>query len=339
MCEHIDFVVLWVDGNDPKWLAEKSEYDANICTTENSSNYFRDWNNMKYWFRAVEKFAPWVRKIHFVTCGHLPEFLDVDYPKLNVVKHEDFMPKECLPNYNSAAIEIGLHKIPGIAEHFVYFNDDMFLINKVKPTDFFKKGLPCEEGLEGLVVALGKQDMHCHRVLNNLEIINKYFSKRTQMRKYPLKWFNYRYGLENIRNICLLPWGKFVGFKNSHLPVAFLKSTFEVVWEKEGHVINETLHHRFRSYKDITQYVFRYWQLASGMFYPRAAMGKNFEISEDTLESITKEISKQKHKVICINDTNSNIDFELCRNKINDAFREILGKPSSFERENIKCQK
>ena len=71
----IDFVVLWVDGNDPEWRAEKAKYQGAVTDDSNSVNRFRDWGLMPYWFRAVEKFTPWVHKIHFVTCGHVPEFL------------------------------------------------------------------------------------------------------------------------------------------------------------------------------------------------------------------------------------------------------------------------
>ena len=47
----IDFVILWVDGNDPEWLKEKREYQG-ITENENSSdNRFRDWGILPYWFR------------------------------------------------------------------------------------------------------------------------------------------------------------------------------------------------------------------------------------------------------------------------------------------------
>ena len=87
----IDFVVLWVDGNDPEWRAEKAKYQGAVTGDSNSVNRFRDWGLMPYWFRAVEKFTPWVHKIHFVTCGHVPEFLNLDHPKLSHVSHSDFL--------------------------------------------------------------------------------------------------------------------------------------------------------------------------------------------------------------------------------------------------------
>ena len=69
----IDIVVLWVDGSDPEWQKEKAKYSGKKLDDTNSVNRFRDWGLMPYWFRAVEKYVPWVRTIHFVTCGHVPE--------------------------------------------------------------------------------------------------------------------------------------------------------------------------------------------------------------------------------------------------------------------------
>ena len=132
--DQIDFVVTWVDGNDPVWQEAKSHYapaDADIRAAR-----YRDWEQLKYWFRAVEKYAPWVNKIHFVTFGHLPKWLNIDNPKLHIVKHEDFIPKEYLPVFNSTAIEIYLHCIPGLSENFVYFNDDFYLMKPSQPEDF-----------------------------------------------------------------------------------------------------------------------------------------------------------------------------------------------------------
>ena len=88
----IDFVILWVDGADKKWLEEKKKYKPTIDVSD-SIIRFRDWENLKYWFRGVEKYAPWVNKIYFVTYGHLPKFLKTDHEKLVIVNHKDFIDK------------------------------------------------------------------------------------------------------------------------------------------------------------------------------------------------------------------------------------------------------
>jgi len=67
-----------VDGNDPKWRADKEKYNEFISKGDisNQENRYRDWDLLKYWFRGVKKYALWINKIHFVTYGHLPEWLD-----------------------------------------------------------------------------------------------------------------------------------------------------------------------------------------------------------------------------------------------------------------------
>ena len=99
--KEVDFVILWVDGSDEAWQREKMKYrpDGNMpdAAAANAAKCFRDWGTLKYWFRGVEKWAPWVRKIHFVTWGHLPAWLNTDHPKLHIVRHGEFMPEGSLP--------------------------------------------------------------------------------------------------------------------------------------------------------------------------------------------------------------------------------------------------
>src|SRR5690554_4427002 len=138
MTEKIDFVIPWVDGSDPKWQKVRNQFDDNNFIV----SQYRDWDILKYWFRGVEKFAPWVNKIFFVTWGHVPEFLNLEHPKLVIVRHEDYIPKEYLPTFSANVIETNLHRIEGLSDKFVYFNDDVFITKKVTKEDFFKNGLP-----------------------------------------------------------------------------------------------------------------------------------------------------------------------------------------------------
>ena len=113
----IDFVITWVDMDDAKWQVDFAKYSGNKGNTKNgvSEARFRDYGFLKYWFRGVEKFAPWVRKIHFITCGQKPEWLDTTNPKINLVDHKDYIPIQFLPTFNSVVIEYYLHKIPDLA--------------------------------------------------------------------------------------------------------------------------------------------------------------------------------------------------------------------------------
>ena len=174
--EKIDFVILWVDGNDPKWLKEKREYQPQLKNTENNNNIrFRDGDNLKYWFRMIEKNADWVNNIFFITWGHIPDWLDTTNSKLKIVKHSDYIPKQYLPTYNSNVIELNLFRIKELSENFVLFNDDTFIIEKTKQEDFFKKNKPCDCYSEIINCHTNMNDIYSHNMLNNMCIINKLF--------------------------------------------------------------------------------------------------------------------------------------------------------------------
>ena len=110
----IDLVVTWVDESDLNWQSEKRKYEADIkkeIDTDNLVERYRDWNILRFWFRSVEKYAPWIRKVFFVTYGHLPEWINLNNEKLVVVKHEDFIPQEYLPTFSCRPIELNLWRI------------------------------------------------------------------------------------------------------------------------------------------------------------------------------------------------------------------------------------
>jgi hypothetical protein len=116
--EVIDFVLPWVNGDDPEWLAQFDLHTPEIFGDKRKCRY-RDWGNLQYLFRAFERCTPWVRKIHFVTWGHLPGWLNVAHEKLNIVRHSDFLPHENLPVFSSHPIEINMHRIASLADRFV----------------------------------------------------------------------------------------------------------------------------------------------------------------------------------------------------------------------------
>ena len=138
MNSKIDFVLPWVDGNDKAWQEEKNKYSGKKTDSGNCPERYRDWEQLKYWFRGVEKYANWVNKIFFVTCGQKPEWLNEKNEKLVLIEHSDYIPKEYLPTFSSHTIELNMNRIPGLSEQFVYFNDDVFIINEVKKNDFFE---------------------------------------------------------------------------------------------------------------------------------------------------------------------------------------------------------
>ena len=327
--EEIDFVVLWVDGSDPEWVKEKMNYKQDKNEHINGAIRFRDWDLLKYWFRGVEKYAPWVHKIYFVTWGHLPSFLNTDNDKVVIVNHQDYIEKKYLPTFNSNVLDLNLMNINELSEKFVYFNDDMFLIDDVKKSDFFKGDLPKDEYTESAIVPTEPE--FPHNLLNNIYIINKHYKKR-KWENFSKK-YNYKYGLKNIlKTFCCSFYKNYVGFYNPHIPQAFLKSDFERLWELEKDLCIQTSSNKFRTRFDITQYLIRNIRLVTGQFEPRSSkFGKNFPINDNNQKAI-EAIKKQKYKMICLNDVTSDFDFDKAKNELIDAFESILPEKSSFEK-------
>ena len=328
--DKIDFVIAWVDGDDPAWRAEKEKYD--LRPSKGSAEVrFRDWNNLRYWFRGVEKFAPWVRKIHFVTWGHLPKWLNTDNPKLHIVNHRDYIPGKYLPTFNSHTIELNFHRIEGLAENFVYFNDDMFLTNEVTEEDFFIEGEPCD--VYGLNCLYFAEDSIAHINGSNVAEINKHFgSSKRVISKNRSKWYSPENSFKNnFKTLMLSRWDWFPGFHYDHLPTSFKKSTFDEVWNSCGKALDRTCRCRFRSDLNVNQWLMKYWQMCSGVSIPRREIGHCYHLKDEDIRPMCDDIIKQKYKVICVNDTAMTTEFDKKCKMLRKSFYSILPEKSGFE--------
>lgn len=329
--QQIDIVIPWVDGSDPEWQAGFKKYRAQATgRDDNSEIRYRDWDNLQYLFRGIEKFAPWVRKVHFVTTGQKPKWLNMDAPKLNFVRHEDFIPKEWLPTFSVRPIELNMHRIEGLSERFVFFNDDYFLLRPVKPERFFRGGLPCDMAILDTLPMGGPRG---HMLMNDMDVVIRHFDKNKVLKDNPGKWLNPKYGSQLLRSVALMPFSVFPGFRNHHMPQAFLKSTFREVWEAEGPLLREVSGHRFRDITDVNQYVFRFWQLMSGKFHPvnLAKDSCRFNLSDCEADNLAEAIRTQKRDILVMADSEDFSDFGALVTKINSAFDAILPEKSSFE--------
>lgn len=328
----IDFIVTWVDMDTPEWKEEFARYAGEKKNEKNGVSHarFRDYGFLKYWFRGVEKFAPWVRKIHFVTCGQKPEWLDASNPKINLVDHRDFIPLQFLPTYNSVVIERYMHKIPGLAEHFVYFNDDFYITDAISPARFFKNGLPCDIAAFQYNPAWSQW---YKRIKNNLRVINRHFNKKEVMARFRDKWFDKSYGARARWNYILKPYGKFITLRTPHNAQPYLKRTFEEVWAVAEKELTETSANRFRAVTDYTPELFRTWQICKGDFAPynTYADTKMFPLMIKSKKAV-EAIHDQSYKLICLNDNVHIRHYEQVMESLKAAFDHILPAKSSFER-------
>ncbi len=328
----IDFVLTWVDMDDPTWQQQYNEYAHN---KENSSNgvsvaRFRDYGLLRYWFRGVEHFAPWVRKIHIVTCGQCPAWLRRDHPKVHLVSHDDIIPHAFLPTFNSGVIERYFHNIDGLAEHFVYFNDDFFIINTIPETRFFQHNLPCDIA----VMQYNPAWSQWYRMLrNNISIINKHFHKSEVMARDKEKWFAKCYGTKALWNYLLTGYPKFIPLRTPHNAQPYLKETYLSVWQAANDELLATSTNRFRASSDLTHELFRTWQICSGNFVPYNTYvdTKMFPLMVRPRQAV-KAIQQQRYSLICLNDNVHIRHYDEVMQSIADAFLSILPNKSTFEK-------
>lgn len=332
----IDFVIPWVDGSDPEWLKERNYYaeqEGIPSVIDNSDTRFRDWDTLKYLFRSIEMYTPWVRKIHFITCGHLPEWMNPEAEKLHIVRHSDYMPEEYLPTFSSHAIELNIHRIKGLADHFVYFNDDILVLKPLKRTDFFKNGLPRDYALLN-VISSSHRGSVMDTALTDIEVINDHFSKNHVIKSNIGKWINPVYGKALFRTFLLMPWPRFVNLYGTHTSNAFLKSTFSKVWAEEEELLHSTSLHKFRTRRDANQWLMREWQLCEGSFIPMSpGNGRLLSIKNDNTD-IIGAIQKKKYRIVCVNDNGAEEirDFDKVYSELEAVMKQAFPRKSSFEK-------
>ena len=334
----IDIVVAWVDGADPAWQEEKRKRmieQGMAVQVDDREERYRDWKLMRYWFRGIEKFAPWVRKIHFVTYGHLPDWLDTGHPKLHIVNHEDFIPEKYLPTFNSHVIEWNFHRIKGLADKFIYFNDDTFLMRTVRPEDLFQKGKPVDMLALQPDVANADDTTMPYIYLNNAMVLAKYFDKRENMKKQPGAYFHIGYPpMYFFYNMLETMFPRFTGFYTVHGPSPLKKETYRRLWNLEPELLDQVCSHPFRHKEDVSQYVLREYQKLKGDFIP-ANVSKYcsyFDLKE-TNKELAMTIVKQKSPIVCINDSNMKIPYQKVKKELNEAFAKVLPDKSAFELE------
>lgn len=341
MDQPIDFVVLWVDDQDPEWRAEKERYERAIGIfkdhKDNGEERYRDWGLFRYWFRAVEQYAPWVRNVYLVTCGHYPEWLNKEAPKLKLVTHSDFISSEYLPTFSCNPLEMNLHRIPGIGEHFVYFNDDVFLCRPTVPEDFFRGGLP---NCTAIARPLNNESNGAfdHMLFTAYGAINNYFRGDVTYRilKNPEKWLSAQYGEDVEYNIRAVKMGYIPGMHFTHLALPVRKQTYKKIWEAFPDLLRETTTHKFRTPQDVQNILLTMWEIMEGSFNAVAPEhhGRHFWKPMAQLNEIREGFFNNKYLSVCINDseTVTTEEFHVLKTELKKIMEETFPEKSSFEK-------
>ena len=292
----MDIVITFVNGLDPVWQADYQKH-TNVPILEKR---FRDWGTLKYLFRGIAKNMPFIRKVHLVVSGEsqVPEWINRE--EVNVVLHSDIIPKEYLPTFNSNTIEMHLHRIEGLDEEFVYFNDDLFPMMPIEPTDFFREG-------KG-VIAMS------HHILA-IDMFKKICRNSDHLVREAL-------GLP--RTICFL--------RPQHTCVPMLKSENEWLYNKMKTKILGSLS-QTRQSQNVTQYIFTNSLFLKGLIIDERQSKKHFSMAVAGESKIQSFIENPTRKLMCINDVKlSDERYNAMRQMIHTEMERQFTQTSKYER-------
>lgn len=292
----MDVVITYVDGNDPVWRADY-ERATNIPLLQKR---FRDWGTLKYLLRGIEKYMPFINNVFLVVAypSQVPEW--VDTANLKIVLHKDIIPSEYLPTFNCNPIEMHLHRIPGLGEEFLYFNDDMFPVRKCSPEDFFRGG----KGVIGYYKHFIYSGMYKKICRNSDKLARSTAGKENSL------FF----------------------IRPQHTCVPLLKSVCEELYSKIEPQILLTTANKTRTGNDLNQYLFWDYMYFTGKVEDGKISNKHFSAATATVASLRKFILNPTRKMVCINDVHlSESKFEALQKAVIEAFEIRLPDKSRFE--------
>lgn len=308
----VDIVYTWVDGEDAKWLeSKKLNIDDRFHTTLNSANSksrFRSRDELKYSIRSVAMYADWVRNIYIVTDSQVPSWLK-ECDKVSIIDHREVFPdKTMLPVFNSHAIEACLHRIRGLSECFLYFNDDVFLGQRVEKSDFFypfgklsrcfysnQTYIPPEINENTLPVDVA--------AINNAKLLDLH------------------YGYKPTR-------------KFKHTPIALKRSILEDLESKHPDVFQINRISKIRSEKDysIVSALHHHYGIIKGKVSASSISYDYINLGDPSyrnkLGALIYQPARFRRKCFCINDVNSD---HLCQDEISNTFSRLIEKLYPFK--------
>ncbi|MFI1965957.1 stealth family protein [Streptomyces pathocidini] len=279
----VDAVYTWVDGSDPAWLARRAAFGDRAYHEEaaNAARYANR-DELRYSLRALETYAPWIRRVYIVTDDQTPTWLDTSHPRIEVVSHREiFTDPSVLPTFNSHAIESQLHHIEGLSEHFLYFNDDVFLGREAVPQDFFLANGLTKFFPSPALVPLGPPSDEDVPVSvagkNNRALIEA------------------RFGTTPVQ-------------KMKHVPHALRRGVLAEIEEEFAERHRATAGHRFRSLDDISipSSLHHYYAFHTGRALPSDLDYAYIDLSRpNSANRLDRLLADRDRSAFCLNDTQS----------------------------------
>ena len=308
----IDLVYLWVDGNNPEWLAKRAAFlDGKTDNSLTTSRSYLNNDELKYSLRSVERYAPWIRNIFILSDNQKPKWLDISNPKIKIIDQNDILPNKSLPCFNSNVLEHFLYKIPNLSEHFLLSNDDMFLNRTVLPNTFFAAdGFP--------IIRLNRKPFRRFR-----------WFLREQILKKPHKL--YSKALFNAAELVKNKFGVFYNGLPHHNIDSYLKSdclrVSEQIFKDE---IDQMKMNHVRSSNDIQRVIYSYVALAEKRGHLQHVTSKDSLHVHIQKERHYERLEKINPTFFCMNDTEYADDND--RMKLKEWLNNRFANKSQFEK-------
>jgi hypothetical protein len=243
---------------------------------------------------------PFIRNVYLVVShpSQVPQWADQEH--LKIVLHSDIIPKEFLPTFNSNTIETHLHRIEGLDEEYLYFNDDLFPVAPCSPEDFFRDG----KGVLGFKKHFLSFGMYKKICKNSDRLARKALGVRTS---------------------CSF-------LRPQHICTAMIRSECEELYDAVKDDILKSLS-RTRTAQNVTQYMFLVYQYLKGRMINERISSKHCSLAMATPEKVEKYILQPERNVLCINDVRlSEGKYESLKNVIHQSFEELFPQKSKFEK-------
>lgn len=325
----MDFVISWVNGLDEDWLARRARAGNKDLATSGDARNRRE-GYLRYQLRSIAECAPWVRKIYLVTETRLPAWLRTDHSKLVVLADSAINPTGA-ETFNSHAVEASLCNIPGLADRFVYFNDDFFIGRPVDPDFYFPGGFAYANPLPSYIAT---RDMHAHGMLNAVGAINENFTRKEYFTGLA-RGFRRRMISDGVRLPLTFTSKRIPPIGDVHLPTPLVTDLVREAFRADAARIEETQRSVFRSATDVAPiYLAMMWHVARGEFTPvsKRTLGAFMSLEgNDPAAEFTKLLAGNPAQ-FCIND-NVRVDDPQLEDALRDALERRWPDPSPFERD------
>lgn len=292
----MDIVITYVDGNDPVWKQDYEKY-TNVPVMQKR---FRDWGTLKYLLRGIEVNMPFIRNVYLVVShpSQVPQW--VDQTQLKIVLHSDIIPEEYLPTFNCNPIEMHLHRIEGLDEEYLYFNDDLYPLAPCRPEDFFRNG----KGVLGFSRHFLASGMY-KKICRNSD---KHARKALGLKP----------------SICFV--------RPQHTCTPMFRSECEQLYSILEQDILASLT-RVRTSGNLNQYLFLDYQLYKGRMVNEKISNKHYSVAVASPEKLKSFILSPTRNLMCVNDVHlSEERYMKLRSAMIEAFELKFPQKSRFEK-------